>query len=185
MKTACLLKTSLRTALAAAALLAAAPAGAAEVSEAEVKAAYIYNFTRFVEWEKTAVSSAPAHFDICALGKDPVNAPLSHLPETEVLGLKTRVRLLGEDESGLASCRILFIGRSLDKRAPAIARSLVGRGALTVSSMPGFAGAGGVIGFSTEKGRVKLEINLRAAREAGVRINYRLLELSRVIRDGP
>lgn len=181
-----LLKILLRPALAAAALATFAPAranGAGAASEADVKAAYIFNFTRFVEWQTQTASSASAHFDICALGRDPANEPLSSLPVTEVLGQKTRVRLIVDEEGGLAGCRILFIGRSKHKQAAAIAGALRGTGVLTVSSQHGFARAGGIIGFSTEKGRIKLEINLKAAREAGLKINYRLLELSDIVRD--
>ena len=172
---------------AAAAVLAASPgpARSAPAKEAEVKAAHIYNFTRFVEWETGTAGTGAANFDICVLGKDPVNSPLASLPVTEVRGKKTRVRLLGDDESGLASCQILFIGRSKHARAGAIARALRGKGVLTVSDLPAFARSGGIIGFFTENSRVKLEINLRAAREAGVKVNPRLLELSRLVQDQP
>lgn len=169
--------------LAAAALAAAAPGGAAaaEAREADVQAAYIYNFTRFVDWGAQAASSAAAHFDICALGRDPVNAPLSDLPKTEVAGKKIRVRLLGEEEKDLSSCRILFIGASERGSAAAITEKLGAARVLTVSALPGFARAGGMIGFVRERGRIRLEINLKAAREAGLKIDPRLLELSRLV----
>ena len=172
-------------AAAAAALLAAlpVPGGCAAAKEAEVKAAFIYNFTRFVDWE---APPAPAGtFDICVLGEDPVSRALRALPETMVRKSRTLVRALGAEEAGIVSCRILYIARSRHGRAAAVTRALRGAGVLTVSDQPGFAEAGGVIGFYTENNRVKLEINVLAAREAGLRVDPRLLELSRVVGDKP
>lgn len=160
-------------------------AACAPAKEAEVKAAYIYNFAQFVDWENPAASSAPAHFDICVLGEDAVNQPLSFLPETSLKGQKTRVRLLGNSEEALASCRILFIGRSKQKRAAEIARALRPAGVLTVSDAPRFAAAGGVIGFLTENNRVRIAINLKAARESRLRISSRLLEVSKLVQEQP
>lgn len=171
--------------LAAAALLAASPSpgACAPAREAEVKAVFIYNFTRFVAWEVQPAPAAAGTFDICVLGEDPVNRALLALPETMVRGSKTRVRELGTEEAGIASCRVLYIGRSRHGRAAAVTRALRGTGVLTVSDKPGFAGAGGGIGFYTENNRVKLEINILAAREAGLKVDARLLELSRVVGD--
>lgn len=177
-----------KNALLGAAALAAslpAPGACAAAKEAEVKAVFIYNFTRFVEWEAQPAPAAAGTFDICVLGEDPVNQALLALPETAVRGSKTRVRALGSEEAGIASCRVLYIGRSRHGRAAAVTRALRGAGVLTVSDKPGFAEAGGVIGFYTENNRVKLEINILAAREAGLKVDARLLELSRVVGDKP
>lgn len=56
---------------------------------------------------------------------------------------------------------------------------------LTVSDLPGFARGAGVIGLVNENNRIKIEINLKAAREAGLKISSRLLEVSRLVRDRP
>lgn len=181
----------MRNPLHAACLLAAAlccaghgRAAAAAAKEAEVKAAFIYNFTQFVEWEAPPSSGAAAGFDICVLGDDPVAQPLAALPSAELKGAKVRVRLLaGEAEA--RSCRILFISRSARRDAAEAARQLRGPGVLTVSDAPRFARGGGVIGFFTENNRIRLEINLKAAREAGLRVSSRLLEVSRLVQERP
>ncbi|OGR74942.1 MAG: hypothetical protein A2X32_10515 [Elusimicrobia bacterium GWC2_64_44] len=174
--------TAAAAALACALLPRAASCAAAK--EAEVKAAYIYNFTQFVEWEVPAASAA-GHFDICVLGSDPVAGPLSALPEAEVRGKKLRVRLLGDSEEELRSCRILFLGKAKRGRARGLANALRGAGVLTVSDLPGFARGAGVIGFAAENNKIRIEINLRAAREAGLKISSRLLEVSRLVQDRP
>lgn len=172
-----------RAAAAAVILLACAcrPCWAADGGlEADVKAAYVYNFFQFVEWGRLP-QPAEAAYNVCLAGEDPVNAPLRGIGGREVAGRRIAVSSLPPSAEGAQSCHILYIGASERARLPDLLASLRGRKVLTVSSLPGFAGRGGMIGFVTEKGRVRLEINLRAARGADIWLSAKLLEIARLV----
>ncbi|HBE89064.1 MAG TPA: hypothetical protein DDW67_08005 [Elusimicrobia bacterium] len=150
--------------------------------EAGVKAAYIYNFTQFVEWEAPSSTAAAAgKFTVCVLGGGPMASSLAALDGRKAGAAEIKVLRLKEN-GPFSDCRILFIPGSLGGSLPALLRGL-GRGVLTVSDMPGFAGKGGIIGFFTEEKRVRIEVNPRRAGEAGLKLSPRLLQVSRIIGD--
>jgi uncharacterized protein DUF4154 len=157
----------------------ALPARAQEgVSEYQVKAAYLFNFLKFVEWPEDAFSDALAPFVIGVVGEDPFG---NSLPQV-VIGktvqgrdLVIRVFHAGED---LRSAHILFISASEKKRLPVILSPLRGSSVLTVADMEGFAESGGMIQFVSENNRVRFAINADSARRARLRISSKLLSLA-------
>ncbi|HOI42069.1 MAG TPA: YfiR family protein [Elusimicrobiales bacterium] len=169
------------------ALLALFPAPApAETGdlEAGVKAAYIYNFTRFVEWEvpaSTGAAPAAGGFTVCALGEGPVTSALGALEGRKAGGSAIKVTRYRE-AARLSSCRILFISRSAEKGLERTLAAL-GPGTLTVSDIPGFARKGGIIGFFMDDKKVRIEVDPRRAGEAGLKLSPRLLQVSKIIGD--
>ena len=148
--------------------------------EAKVKAAYIFNFLTFVEPEPDGgkVKAPPPR--ICVVGDDarPRSAPglsAGRCRESR----STVVAAAAPREASV--CRILVIGRSESARVPAALRALAGTRVLTVSDIPRFSRNGGVIGFITEGGRVRIEVSQEAARNAGLRVSAKLLEIARVV----
>lgn len=148
--------------------------------EAKVKAAYIYNFTKFIDWpgEEKVTSGEPIR--ICIVGNDPIRTLLGELSNREAKGRPLKIMHI-RDISVLPSCHILFVSRSERQQLPLILERLQGMPVLTVSDMPQFAHQGGVISFVTENNRVKIEINQRAARQARLKISAKLLEIAKVI----
>jgi hypothetical protein len=165
------------------ALLALSPAPSpAEDLEAGVKAAYIYNFTQFVEWETPASTAAPAGpFSVCVLGEGPVASALGAL-EGRKAG-KAAIKVTRYKEAArLPYCRILFISRSAEKGMAGTLGAL-GHGTLTVSDIPGFARKGGIIGFFMDDKKVRIEVDPRRAGAAGLKLSPRLLQVSKIIGD--
>jgi hypothetical protein len=146
-------------------------------SEYEVKAAYLLNFARFVEWPDVPPGQGNDPFSICIVGDDPFQGALDRLIEGEVVGGRPIIvrRLPRWQEP----CRILFISRS-ERDAFRILRQ-AGRGVLTVGEEPGFLSDGGMINFVVDDRKVKFDVNLKAATESSIRINSRLLSVAKSI----
>lgn len=175
------LTRALRNAFVAALLVPAASAAAQDPGlEARVKAAYVYNFLTFVERERAEPVPAGAPVRICVLGDEAILAELKGLTGREVRGRKLEV-FSGPEAGPPPSCHLLVIGRSEAGRLPEILSEVSGAGVLTVSDIPRFARGGGMIGFRTEGGRVRIEVNPAAAAAAGLKVSAKLLEVARVV----
>lgn len=150
-------------------------------TEYEVKAAFLYNFGKFVEWPADDSAGADDTFDICVLGRDPFGDVLDETVEGKSLrGRKLVVRRIGQTAEGL-NCHILFISSSEERNLGYILSVLQGRSVLTVGEMRRFAQRGGMINFRIEENRIRFEINLGAAESAGLTVSSQLLKLARII----
>jgi hypothetical protein len=150
------------------------------LSEYQVKAAFLFNFAKFIEWPSSNWADGNA-LVLCVVGDDPFGADLIRV----VAGQSVRGQMIlirknrfGED---LRGCHILFISDSEKAHVGQILAGLQGHPVLTVSDIDGFAQAGGVMQFVTEQSRVRFLVNLEAASQAKLRINSKLLALARVI----
>jgi hypothetical protein len=150
----------------------------AKPTEYDVKSAYLYNFSRFVQWPDGSAQGKNDLFPICVLGRDPFGPSLdATLAGRTVDGHKTVVRRIArpEDASG---CRILFISSSEDEQLKTIMAALDHAGVLTVSDIPQFSDRGGMIEFVPEGSRVRFQVNLKAAQDAGLMLSSELLKVA-------
>ena len=154
---------------------------AQSATEYQVKAAFLFNFAKFVEWPADAFPSADAPLQICVLGQDPFDPDFEQaIEEKTVSGRRLEIIHL----SGLAqakACQIIFVAASEGPRLREILRSLRGTGALTVGDAAGFARMGGIINFVLDDSRVRFEINLQAADRAHLKLSARLLTVAKLI----
>jgi hypothetical protein len=161
------------------------PAQVAKPTEYQVKAAYLSNFGRFVEWPAAALAQAENAFPICVLGEDPMGASLDAALAGETIDrlplVARRIGKVGE----AAGCRILYVGASEESSLPAIVKALEKTSVLTVSDIPQFTTRGGMIEFAVNNNRVRFEVNLAAARRAGLTLSSELLKLAVAVRRGP
>jgi hypothetical protein len=164
--------------------LAAWPARAAEVSpEYQVKAAFLLNFTRFIEWPQSAFSSPNAPFRICIAGRDPFGGALTAIIGGErVNSHPLMVEKLEGGQVSFSHCPMIFFPRSENNEAALIPR--LGRGVLTVGETEDFLRIGGIIRFVLENNRVRFDVNQTAARRAGLLISSRLLKIARYVESG-
>lgn len=166
--------------LAPAAAPAAPPASPAIASEYQLKAVFLFNFTKYVEWPATAFADAQAPFVIGVLGDDPFGSALDDTVRGEKVNGRTLVvrRYSARDE--IKNCQILFISQSEAARLEQIVAVLKGRNVLTVGDFDKFTDRGGMIGLVTEKNKVRLKINLEAAKAAGLTISSNLLRAAEI-----
>lgn len=147
-------------------------------SEYEVKAAYLYNFGRFVEWPSEAPSVQATSFQLCVLGKDPFGAALFRTISGETIGGKYVVAKYLSSPQQAEDCREVFISSSEDSQLGTILPALDEDRILTVSDMPDFAERGGMIQFVLESNRVRFRVNLTAAQHAGLTLSSELLKVA-------
>lgn len=145
--------------------------------EYDVKAAYLYNFGKFIKWPPKLVSSEPV-FPICILGTDPFGHTIDSIASGEALDGKrlSIVRVSSAIEA--QPCRILFIGRSEQVRVGSILATVNKWPILTVSDMPDFLDHGGIIEFVMQGDRVRFQVNLAAAEHSGLLLSSELLKVA-------
>jgi hypothetical protein len=167
----------------AAASLNLAPVAAAQKSEPkeyEVKAVYLYNFGRFVQWPDRATKDDT--FAVCVLGSDPFGAILDATVANETIDNRKLVARRVAKPGDAAGCRILFISSSETRRIEAILAALQNSSVLTVSDMPGFITYGGMIQFVLAENKVRFQVNLAATDKAGLTFSSQLLKVATYIK---
>lgn len=151
--------------------------------EYQVKAAMLFNVAKFVEWPADDSGSNKDAFRMCVIGRNPFGTALEGLKGKPVKGRPLLpVQLADIDEIG--ACKVLFISRSEKRNLAAILNSAGRSGVLTVSDIDRFAASGGIIGFVEVEGKIRLEVNLAAAQQAGLNISSQLLKLARIVNGG-
>lgn len=153
-------------------------------SEYQVKAAFLFNFAKFIEWPESSFLSDDAPFSICVLGEDPFGSALDDLRGKSIGHRPVAVWRIKNAEAGLR-CQVLFVSASEESHLPEIFASLRGSNALVVGQTPGFAASGGAIEFTLDGKHVHFTINPDAMRRAGLRASSQLLALAKIVHDGP
>jgi hypothetical protein len=150
-------------------------------SEYEVKAAFLYNFPKFVAWP---ARRAPVEnvLTLCVLGPNPFGKALEILQGKPVGTMVWRV-VLADSKTNLRECPVLFISASDSSNLSQILEGIKGAPILTVGDSEGYAGRGVVINFYLEDNKVRFEINVEASRLAGLTISSQLLKLARIVPD--
>lgn len=146
-------------------------------NEYDVKAAFIYNFTKYIEWPPSALpGNTPIVIGI--VGRDPFGRSLDELLHGKtVSGRSFRVRRLTWTDEEISGCHVLFVTAGASD--PARLSKLRGRPVLTIGESPGFTSKGGIINFVIEGGRVRFDVNPDLANAAGIQISSKLLSLAR------
>ena len=159
-------------------------ADSSDSSEYLIKAGFIYNFAKFVDWPATAFAQPDSPIVIGILGIDPFGPLIDQVVQNKKIGARSFVvkRLKwGTDLKELRDCKILFVGESERAHINELIQIVKTLPILTVGETPGFAERGGVIRFVLEDNRVRFEVNVEAARQADLTISSRLLTLARII----
>lgn len=152
---------------------------AAQAPEYDLKAAFLFNFVKFVEWPAQAFPSDRAPVNLCVYGQDPFGSTLDKVIEGERVGERSLVvRRPGLEE--LDGCHVLFISRSEAERLGGVLARVGSKPVLTVADTDGFLQAGGAINFVLEGSKVRFLINQKAAERNGLRISSRLLRLAMI-----
>jgi hypothetical protein len=150
----------------------------AKAGEYQVKAAYLYNFARFVEWPARTAAEANNRFSICVLGQNPFGGALNTTFANETINGKSVIARNIPDSSEATNCRILFISASEGDRLRQILATVKDASVLTVSDLPQFSRSGGMVQFMMEGSHVRFEVNLAPAERAGLVLSSELLKVA-------
>lgn len=163
---------------AAGVMAAPQPLRADEHKEYLVKAAFIYNFVKFVEWPGAKAIQQQSKIDICVLGDSDLAAAKEVFRAASTARQTLSIVQEPDAKNITKHCHIVFIGKSENAQIGEIMTLLKGSPVLTVSDIDGFAESGGMIGFVTSDNKVKVEVNTKAASAAGLRVDAQLLEIA-------
>lgn len=169
-----------------AAILVISPVSAAgQVQEYQMKAAFLYNFAKFVEWPATSFKSTRDPIEICILGQNPFGNALEQTVSGKTVDDRPfLIRTVNEVKPD-SGCHMLFVSAVERRRFRAGVGALKGAAILTVGEAEEFTSDGGVIRFKLEGMKLHLEINVVAADFENIRISSKLLSLAEVVRRVP
>jgi YfiR/HmsC-like len=157
-------------------------AQAQAVDEYQVKAAYMYNFAKFVDWPAGTLDGPAQPIAFCVLGQTPLGQPLHDTLSGKAVDQRPLVFRQLSDSKQAGMCQVLFIG-SLDKKlVRQTLDEIKSLPVLTVGEAENFTNDGGIVRFVLDAGRVRLEFNLDAADGAKLRISSKLLGLASVVK---
>ena len=167
-------------------LVCAARLGAqtGKASEAQVKAVFLFNFAQFVEWPAAAFPDPGSPFVIGVLGKDPFGPQLDAVVHGETVGHRSIVIERYRDIGELHNCNILFIARTEQAGLPRILQVLKGRSVLTVTDAEDGDPTGVMIQLLNRSNRIKLRIDVGAARAGNLVISSKLLRPAEIVGGG-
>lgn len=151
--------------------------------EYEVKAAFLYNFAKFVEWPEGSFANSQSPFAICVLGTDPFGRTLDQILAGKMVGNRPVTLQRFREVARARQCQMLFVSPSESGRLPQIMDQLHGASVLVVGETDGFAQAGGAVQFTLDEDRVRFAINPDAAERAGLRLSSKLLALAKIVHD--
>jgi hypothetical protein len=157
----------------------------AEPTEQQVKAALIFNLTRFVEWPATAFRAPNAPLVVAILGEDEVSSELEPMLLHKTSGghpLEVRWVHTALEARG---CHVLYVATSEERHAVAILKDLNGAATLTVAEFDHFAEEGGHVNLVVEDQRVRVRVNPSSAAEDHLKISAKLLSLARIVGGAP
>jgi hypothetical protein len=160
--------------------------GAAEVRakltrEYDLKAAFLFNFAQFVEWPPEAFPDASSPFVICILGDDPFGKSLDEIVANEAIRNRRVVVRRHRDMQEISTCHILYVGASETPRLSQVLAALAGRHILTVGETDLFTTHNGIIQFLVVENRLRLRINVEAAKMAKLSISSQLLRQAEIV----
>ena len=162
--------------------LAAVPAPPA--AEHQLKAVYLFNFGQFVEWPAQAFESPDSPFVIGIVGEDPVGDTLEAVVRGEsVHGHRLEVKRFGKSAE-IDHCHILFIGRAEAAQLEPAMAAIRGRNVLSVTDIDGAEHRGAVIVLFNESNRIRMRINVAAAKAGNLVISSKLLRPAEIVGGG-
>ena len=163
-------------------LLAFCSAGYSQtVSEYQLKAAYLYNFAKFVEWPADTFAGPNAPLRICVLGQNPFAGDLEQITAGKSVNGRTIQVDHVQGVSQARTCHIVFVSAAKNDEVKRILEGLRGASVLTVGDTKDFVAQGGIINLVLEDNRIRFEVNLKAATEGRLKISAKLLSLARLV----
>jgi hypothetical protein len=146
--------------------------------EYKIKAAYLFNLSKFIEWPEEKSQDAETPFTICVYGHNPFGDSLEKLREHKVKGRSIAIHYVAENQP-VDSCKLVFLSRDNTAAVPKALSNAGGNAPiLSVSDDKNFLASGGLISLVTENNTVLLDINLTRAKQIGFNISANLLEIA-------
>jgi hypothetical protein len=158
-----------------------------QATEYQVKAAFLFNFAKFIDWPEKSFPDARSPFVICVVGRDPFGNALDGYLYGKTIGSRTvEIDRFATPGAMVVArrCQMAFISSSEQGRFRDVIASFQGQNTLLIGDADGFASCGGAIEFLIEQDHVRFAINPEAADRADLKVSSKLLALAEIIHDG-
>jgi hypothetical protein len=159
---------------------------ASQPTEYQLKAVFLFNFAKFVDWPEKTYSSPQSPFMLCVIGQDPFAGALDGYLAMTMGGRTVQVAHFPNATllAGARRCQITFVSASEKIHLRDVIENLKGASVLLVGDTEGFAAAGGTIEFTLEDNHIRFAINPDAAQRADLKLSSKLLALAKIVHDG-
>lgn len=159
-------------------------AGAAGSSDDRLKAVFLFNIAKFVEWPASAFHDRQSPMTICVLGDNPFGHDLDEIIRGQAVGGRSlAVRRMSQIQ-GAETCHVLFVGSPDRSRLEQVASALGSLPILTVCDARDLVRTGSIIRLFLEKNKVRFDVDLEASERAGLKISSRVLKLAKNVHNG-
>jgi hypothetical protein len=148
----------------------------------ELRAAYLFNFTQFIDWPAETVPPGTA-LTLCIVNDDRVADAVDHTIKGRTVGGHTLTVRRLKPNTPLPTCHVLYLAGADLKRSLAFVETVKGVFVLTVSDAKRFADSGGMVELFVENGHMRFAVNVDALQRARIRLSSRVLELAKIVRD--
>jgi hypothetical protein len=152
-------------------------------TEYQVKAAFLYNFLKFVDWPDSAFINSDAPYVIGVLGQDPFENYLDQITKDKKVKGRPIVIKRFKRYQQLKECHILFFSYSEESRYRRVLADIGNKSVLTVGDTDVFIKDGGMIRFFMTDNKVRFEINLTATKNSNLKLSSKLLQLAKIVDD--
>jgi hypothetical protein len=170
--------------LVAVALLVCRSGVAQEPLEIEVKAAFIYNFTKFIDWPAgTPAGQEP--FRLCVVSDEALQRSIQKTIAGETINGRPFASVVPRTAEEARKCQVLFVSRQDEVQATRMLSAVKDLPVLTVSDRAEFARRGGGIELVREDNRIRFDVNVPGAERGGIKLSSRLLRVARHVHESP
>jgi YfiR/HmsC-like len=156
---------------------------AAPSVEYQVKAAFLFNFAKFIEWPRDAFPNEKTPINLCVFRHDPFGSALEEVIREKAINNRGLLAERINDLAELKACQLVFVSGREEKQLPEILNSLKGASALVVGESADFAERGGAVQFFLENNKLRFAINVDAIQRARLQASSKLLALARIVHD--
>ena len=154
------------------------------MSEYALKAAFLVNFAKFIDWPEPAFAGSAGALMIGVVGTDPFGSDLDEAIKGKLIGTHPIVAKRIDWRDDMSHFQLIFIGVSEKRSLSGILRRLDSSTAVTVSDIDRFCDAGGIIAFVPRNNQIRFEINVQAAQKRNLKISSKLLSLALIHKSG-
>jgi len=152
--------------------------------EYQVKAAFLFNFAKFIEWPPDAFQSEKTPITLCVFRYDPFGSALEEVIRGKAINNRELLARRINELPDLKTCQLVFVSDREDKHLSEVSNSVRGASVLVVGEGEGFAERGGTVQFFLENNKLRFAVNVDAAQRARLQVSSKLLALARIVRDG-
>jgi len=156
--------------------------GQAPADEAQVKAMFVYNFLKFVEWPADHALAAKDSFVVLIIGEGATADATERFLDSKTVGDRPVVVRRTRWDQPVAGARAAFVAENDARKLHRVLDASAAAGVLTIGEGENFATRGGVIGLLVEDRRVRFDVDTSAAQSAGLRVSSKLLALTHAVR---